>query len=72
VRSTIELGHNLGLRVIAEGIESDRSLHELRRLGCDGVQGYHLSRPLPADRIVAVASELGLPPAPRLLRPQVA
>jgi diguanylate cyclase (GGDEF)-like protein len=72
VRSTIELGHNLGLRVIAEGIESDRGLQELRRLGCDGVQGYHLSRPLPADRIVAVARELGLPPAPRLLRPQVA
>lgn len=48
VRSTIELGHNMGLRVIAEGVESQDSLSLLDRLGCDMVQGYFLSPPLPA------------------------
>jgi diguanylate cyclase (GGDEF)-like protein len=51
VRSTIELGHNLGLRVVAEGVEDEESLQELRRLGCDEAQGYHLSRPVPADKL---------------------
>jgi len=47
VRSTIELGHNLGLQVVAEGIES-REIHDtLRDLGCDVGQGYHLGRPMP-------------------------
>jgi EAL domain-containing protein (putative c-di-GMP-specific phosphodiesterase class I) len=51
VRSTIELGHNLGLRVVAEGVEDEASLRELRRLGCDEAQGYHLSRPVPAPEL---------------------
>jgi EAL domain-containing protein (putative c-di-GMP-specific phosphodiesterase class I) len=49
VRSTINLGHDLGLRVIAEGVEDEATLRRLARLGCDLAQGYHLSRPLPAD-----------------------
>ena len=49
VRSTIDLGHNLGLRVVAEGIESDRTLEHLRSLGCDLGQGYSISRALDAD-----------------------
>jgi EAL domain-containing protein (putative c-di-GMP-specific phosphodiesterase class I) len=49
VRSTIDLGHNLGLRVVAEGIESAPVLERLRQLGCDLGQGYGISRPLPAD-----------------------
>jgi EAL domain-containing protein (putative c-di-GMP-specific phosphodiesterase class I) len=53
VRSTIDLGHNLGLRVIAEGVENAGTLEVLRSRGCDGVQGYHLSRPVPADRLPA-------------------
>jgi diguanylate cyclase (GGDEF)-like protein len=48
VRSTIELGHNLGLRVVAEGVEDEGALLELSDLGCDLAQGYFLSRPLPA------------------------
>ncbi|MEA2487483.1 MAG: hypothetical protein QOF16_1137 [Actinomycetota bacterium] len=48
VRSTIDLGRNLGLRVVAEGIEDEMALHRLATLGCDVAQGYHLSRPLPA------------------------
>jgi diguanylate cyclase (GGDEF)-like protein len=47
VRSTINLGHDLGLRVIAEGVEDEPTLRRLARLGCDLAQGYHLSRPLP-------------------------
>jgi len=49
VRSTIDLGHNLGLQVVAEGIESSPVLERLADLGCDIGQGYGISRPLPAD-----------------------
>jgi len=48
VRSTIDLAHNLGLEVVAEGVESDAALELLRILDCDAAQGYHISRPLPA------------------------
>jgi len=48
VRSTITLGRNLGLRVVAEGVETEPVMDELRRLGCDLVQGYYVSRPVPA------------------------
>ena len=47
VRSTIELAHNLGLKVVAEGVESEAALAQLVLLGCDEAQGYYLSRPLP-------------------------
>jgi len=46
VRSTIELGHNMGLSVIAEGVENDSSLELLKRYRCDMVQGYLFSAPL--------------------------
>ena len=49
VRSTIELAHNLGLRVVAEGIETDAVRQRLIALGCDEAQGYWFSRPLSAD-----------------------
>jgi diguanylate cyclase (GGDEF)-like protein len=49
VRSTINLGHDLGLRIIAEGVEDGATLRQLALLGCDLAQGYHLSRPIPAD-----------------------
>jgi diguanylate cyclase len=48
VRSTIELGHNLGLTVVAEGVETDHELAELRRYGCDAAQGFFFARPMPA------------------------
>jgi diguanylate cyclase (GGDEF)-like protein len=47
VRSTIDLAHNLNLRVVAEGVENEVALTRLAELGCDVAQGYHLSRPLP-------------------------
>src|SRR5579875_51778 len=47
VRSTVELAHSLGLHVVAEGVEDHVTLQLLRDLGCDTVQGYYMSRPLP-------------------------
>lgn len=51
VRSTIELGHNLGLTVTAEGVEDEESLRRLRAYGCDSVQGYLISRPVPVAEL---------------------
>ena len=48
---TIELGHNLGLKVVAEGVEEADTLLMLRALGCDYAQGYLISRPLAADAV---------------------
>jgi diguanylate cyclase (GGDEF)-like protein len=58
VRSTIELAHNLGLEVVAEGIESAAMWHRLRQLGCDIGQGYYLSGPLPAERLFQLLTRL--------------
>ncbi len=52
VRSTIELGHNLGLQLVAEGVEDPATWSRLLPLGCDIVQGYHISRPLPHETLV--------------------
>jgi len=50
VRSTIDLAHNLGLKVVAEGVETEEILDRLIALGCDAAQGYYISRPIsPAD-----------------------
>jgi diguanylate cyclase (GGDEF)-like protein len=53
VRSTIDLGRNLGLRVVAEGVESAEAWRQLVGLGCDVAQGYYLSRPVPAAELAA-------------------
>jgi len=53
VRSTIDLGHNMGLRVVAEGIESEAVWRLLAELGCDQGQGYFMSRPIPGDQLIA-------------------
>ena len=49
VRSTVELAHNLGLRVVAEGVETAAAMDALRAVGCDLAQGYHASWPIPVD-----------------------
>jgi diguanylate cyclase (GGDEF)-like protein len=51
VRSTIDLGRNLGLQVVAEGVESAELWSRLAALGCDVAQGFHLSEPLPASAV---------------------
>jgi EAL domain-containing protein (putative c-di-GMP-specific phosphodiesterase class I) len=48
VRSTIDLAHNIGLNVVAEGVEDETTLDRLRAMGCDMAQGYHVSKPLTA------------------------
>lgn len=51
VRSIIDLAHNLRLRVIAEGVETEEVRDRLRALGCDAAQGYFIHRPAPAPKI---------------------
>jgi diguanylate cyclase (GGDEF)-like protein len=51
VRSTIDLGRNLGLKVVAEGVETVEAWDELHALGCTFAQGYYLSRPVPAAEL---------------------
>ena len=54
VRSMIELAHNLGMRVVAEGVESAATWMRLGAMGCDLAQGFHLARPLPASGLLAL------------------
>ncbi|MEU8663185.1 putative bifunctional diguanylate cyclase/phosphodiesterase, partial [Actinoplanes philippinensis] len=51
VASTVELGHNLGLTVVAEGIEDEPTLTALAEIGCDLAQGYYLAKPMPAGDV---------------------
>jgi diguanylate cyclase (GGDEF)-like protein len=51
VSDAVELGHALGLKVVAEGVETDAQLAQLRRLGCDGAQGYLFSQPMPEEGV---------------------
>ena len=48
VRSIIDLAHNLGLTVVAEGVETKEVIERLNTLGCDIAQGYFIARPMPA------------------------
>jgi len=55
VRSTaIDLGHNLGLTVVAEGVEDAEHVSALRALDCDVAQGYHYARPMPAADVTVL------------------
>ena len=51
VRSTVELGRNLGLRVVAEGVEDSDTCQALDAAGCDAIQGYYISRPVTAEQL---------------------
>jgi diguanylate cyclase (GGDEF)-like protein len=65
VRSTIDLAHNLGIRVVAEGVESAAVWDLLRELDCDQAQGYHMGRPMPlADFLTWSAHRAAGPSAP--------
>jgi EAL domain-containing protein (putative c-di-GMP-specific phosphodiesterase class I) len=54
VRAIITLGHALGLKVVAEGVETAAHLEFLRQHGCDELQGYYFSRPVPAAEMEAL------------------
>jgi EAL domain-containing protein (putative c-di-GMP-specific phosphodiesterase class I) len=64
VRSIVDLGHALGFRIIAEGVETEETWNRLEDLGVDYVQGYVMTRPLPADEFIGwlqrVPAERGL------------
>jgi EAL domain-containing protein (putative c-di-GMP-specific phosphodiesterase class I) len=65
VRSIVDLGRNLGLRVVAEGVEDEAAWRELANLGCDVVQGYILTRPLaPAHLDAWLTAHGDVHPAP--------
>ena len=57
VRSTIELAHNLGLNVVAEGVENQTAMDLLLDYECDSVQGYFFSRPCPAEQLTTWLTE---------------
>jgi len=50
IRTVVELAHRLGIAVVAEGVETEAELHEVRAIGCDEAQGYLLGPPLPVHR----------------------
>ena len=56
VRSTVGLGHNLGLSIVAEGVEDESSLTFLREIGCDIAQGFFIAKPMPADSVAEWAT----------------
>jgi EAL domain-containing protein (putative c-di-GMP-specific phosphodiesterase class I) len=53
VRSAVDLGHNLGMRVVAKGVEGAATWQAVSALGCDEIQGYFLSRPMPSADVVS-------------------
>ncbi|HLM07886.1 MAG TPA: EAL domain-containing protein [Blastococcus sp.] len=59
VRTAIDLGHNLGLTVVAEGVEGPEHVDALRALGCDIAQGFHYARPMPAARVSELLDRVG-------------
>ena len=65
MHSTVDLGRNLGLRVVAEGVEDLLTLQHLDLLGCHAVQGYHISRPVPPTTPLAGSSSRKQPRQPR-------
>ena len=59
VRSTIDLAHSLGLRVVCEGVEDEECLEFLRENGCDYAQGYLIAKPLPPEDLIPLLEERG-------------
>jgi EAL domain-containing protein (putative c-di-GMP-specific phosphodiesterase class I) len=60
IASLIELGHNLGLKVCAEGVENRAALDKLAAIGCDRCQGYFISRAIPASEVADFAARWNL------------
>ncbi len=69
VRGAVELGARLGVRVVAEGVETTEQRAALIALGCPTAQGYHFCKPMPTDRIVQALTQLGDTTAAARIRP---
>ena len=52
VKAAIKMGHALGKNVLAEGVETEEAMKLLKEMGCDCVQGYYISRPVPKEKII--------------------
>ncbi len=63
-RAIMSMAHALGMSVVAEGVETEEQLEVLRLLSCDEIQGYFISRPVPADEVPALLRQRYLLPAP--------
>lgn len=61
IKSTTDLAHSLGMKVVAEGVEDAESCSVLASLGCDGLQGYHIGRPAPLAQLLAWGAASGSP-----------
>jgi EAL domain-containing protein (putative c-di-GMP-specific phosphodiesterase class I) len=61
VQAAIELGHHLGLNVVAEGVENKETFDLLAQLGCDEAQGYFISRPMAAPELIKWLNESSWP-----------
>ena len=76
VSSAVDLGHNLGLTVVAEGVENADQVMALRDMGCDIGQGYHFARPMPPDQLAewlrSTERATATPRLPDVVRPAVA
>lgn len=59
VKATIQLGHNLGLNVVSEGVEDEKTYSVLKDMGCDILQGYFISRPVPAKDFIDWVQQKG-------------
>jgi diguanylate cyclase (GGDEF)-like protein len=65
VHSVIDLGHSLGLSIVAEGVETHQALIALKDFGCDVAQGYYMSRPVPAEALdIWLSGRSVCPPQP--------
>jgi EAL domain-containing protein (putative c-di-GMP-specific phosphodiesterase class I) len=72
VRSMIDLGHGLGLHIVAEGVEDTATWERLQHMGCDLAQGYLVSRPLPAPKLLEWLAEWRPGPATPTAQPTLA
>jgi predicted signal transduction protein with EAL and GGDEF domain len=63
VHSVVDLGHNLGLTIVAEGVETEQALAALKDYGCDIAQGYYLCRPIPVGAFARWCADSRTPPA---------
>ena len=57
VKSMIDLAHNFGLPVVAEGVEDENTLLALKALGCEQIQGFYFAKPMPAEELLTWVAE---------------